>query len=832
MRFSSPWLLLALPVLFWLVRRLHARSFVGPSKTMLWSRSALLTVLVLALARPEVALPTSNIELLALVDDSASVLPSRREKMREMVRDLAAAHPGLVVWRFGADTAASTVAVPFGTAPQSETRIERALFSAEAALPEDGARRIVLLSDGRETDGDARRAARALGEERIPVYPIHLPAATDPEVLIVGVRTPDALRRGEQIEISITVRATIATQARVAINEGGRALWEEAMQLKTGDTEVRASVALPTSGLVRLRAEVSAPKDTLAENNAWERTVLVDGPPRILLGTPELNQVSALADALTLQGIDVVRFDPGGLPQSLEELAGFDAVILDEIPSSKIDLPTQELLEAYVRDLGGGLLHITGHTGLGTFDRNAPLHRMLPLSSEERVENQVPPVAMILAVDRSGSMEGEKLSWTKRAAIATLDVLPKDAQIGVVAFDAEPHWIADLSSVSDRKPLQDAINSISANGGTRFYESLEQAYFRLGNSNASVKHIVLLTDGQSTDGVDFKPLVRKMADKSITLSTVAMSKDADIPLLKSLAQLSGGRFFLTDKSSEVHRIFTEESRLVAKKAQIDQEFSPVTEAFFEPLSRIDFAAAPKLGGFVVTSLRPGAEQVLSIKHEHPIMARWRYGLGQVLSFASDTDGTWARTWAAWPEYPRLWAELVRYTMRDRAKGALSVDGRVVEGALEVVVDVDEARTRSQRGLEIEVYAVDPGLVAHKLELETTGPGRLRGRLPWPSEGAVVLRAKAQHAGQIVAQATKILDRPFAKEFSLGDDEDTLRTIAQLSGGELLEAATLARAATASGTRRVPLAPPLLAFALFLFFVDLYIKRVRPTPRQS
>ena len=124
----------------------------------------------------------------------------------------------------------------------------------------------------------------------------------------------------------------------------------------------------------------------------------------------------------------------------------------------------------------------------------------------------------------------------------------------------------------------------------------------------------------------------------------------------------------------------------------------------------------------------------------------------------------------------------------------------------------------------------PSLVAQKVELETTGPGQLRGRLPWPADGAVVLRAKAQQQGQIIAQATKILDRPFAKEYSLGDDDDALRAIAQLSGGEQLEAANLARAATASGSRRMPLAPSLLAIAFLLFFVDLYIKRVRPTPQ--
>jgi len=832
MRLAAPWLLLLIPVIAWYARRAHQRSFVGPARAMLYSRIALFTVLILALARPEVSLPSRSVELLALVDDSASILPSRRAALRGLVRELGAANPGMEVWRFGATSQVASVEQPLGDTPQVDSRIERALFAAEAALPEGGARRIVLLTDGRETEGDARRAALALGEERIPVYPVRLPAATDPEVLLVGVRAPEGLRRGEQVEISVTLRSTQSTQARVSITEGGRPIWDDTVALRAGDTEARASVSMQSSGLVRLRAEVFPENDTLRENNVREQTLFVEGPPRVLLGTPNMAQTSALGEALMLQGIDVIRFDVAGAPQSLEELAAFDAVILDEISPSLLDLSTQELLEAYVRDLGGGLLFVTGHAGLGTFDRNAPLQRALPISSEERVENQVPPVAMVLVVDRSGSMEGEKLAWTKRAALGAVDALPIDAQLGLIAFDAEFRWIAPLQMVSNKQQLTDDINSLSPGGGTRFYPALENAYYQLGASNAAVKHIVLLTDGLSTDGVDFKPLARKMATAGITLSTVAMSKEADDALLKSIAQLSGGRFYHTDKASDVPRIFVDESRLATKKAQIDRPFRPTQEALLDPVARVNFASATKLYGFVATTLRAGAEQVLSVEGKQPLLARWRYGLGQVVAFTSDTDGAWARDWAAWSEFPRLWSELIRHTMRDKAGTALLVEGRVSEGALDVVVDVDEARARAVKDLDVELYAVDPSLVAQKVDLVMTGPGQLRGRLPWSAEGSVMLRAKAQQAGQVIASATRILDRPYAREFALGDDDATLFSIAQLSGGQVLERGELGRLQGFSALRRIVLAPYLLGLAFLLFLVDLYIKRVRPTASRA
>ena len=834
MRIAVPWLLLFIPLGAWYFRRLHAQSFVGPRRAMLVARIALFSVIVLALSRPEITLPSRHTELLVLADDSASILPSRRAAIRQIVHDLARAQPNLRVWRFGATAQPASVEQPLGEPPQTATRLERALFSASAAMSESGARRIVLLSDGRETEGDARRAARALGEEHTPVYAVRLPAATDPEVLISGMRTPAALRRGEQVDVVITVRSTLATTAGLSLSESGRPLWEDTVTLKPGNNEVRAPVTVPTSGLVRLRAVVTPSADTLRENNIWERTIYVEGPPRVLLGTTQIDQVSALADALLLQGIDVVRFDPQLAPQSLEELSGFDAVVLDEIPPARLDNETQALFESYVRDLGGGLLYITGHTGIGTYDKDAPLQRVLPIASEERVENQVPPVAMVLVIDRSASMEGEKLQWTKRAALGALDALPADAQIGLIAFANEFQWVAPIAQVSNKKRIADEINSIDSGGGTRFFPALEDAYYQLGQSNAAVKHIVLLTDGLSTDGVDFRPLALKMAKAGISLSTVAMSKQADLPLLKMLAQVSGGRSYYTDRATEVPRIFVDESKLVTKKSEVERTFHPTQGAYFEPISRIDFATAPPLHGFVVTSLKPGAEQVLSVGSEgkQPLLARWRYGLGQVLAFTSDTDGTWARDWVAWSEYPRVWAELVRASMRDRSSSTLSVEGRVVEGSLEVRVDLDDEHARASREVGYEVYAVDANLVAQKVPLEPTGPGALRGRIPWSAGGAIVLRAKATLRGQVLASATHILDQPVGKEFMLGDDEDTLVAVTQLSGGETLDASDVPRLSNRTATRRVPMAPWLVALAFALFFVDLYIKRVRPTVQRA
>jgi len=171
-------------------------------------------------------------------------------------------------------------------------------------------------------------------------------------------------------------------------------------------------------------------------------------------------------------------------------------------------------------------------------------------------------------------------------------------------------------------------------------------------------------------------------------------------------------------------------------------------------------------------------------------------------------------------------------MRDRSSASLIVTGKVVDGALEVSVDIDEARARNAHDLDVELYAVDTTLVRQKVELETTGPGTFRGRIPWSADGNIVLNARVLQRSQVLASATHILDRPIAREYTLGDDDDTLTAIAQLSGGEVLQAGDVARLSSISATRRVAAAPFLVGLAFLLFLIDLYIKRVRPTAKEK
>src|SRR5206468_3570936 len=138
-----------------------------------------------------------------------------------------------------------------------------------------------------------------------------------------------------------------------------------------------------------------------------------------------------------------------------------------------------------------------------------------------------------------------------------------------------------------------------------------------------------------------------LQEAKVSLSTVAISKEADLNLLRRLAEKAGGHFYHTEKASDVPRIFSDESKFVSRRATVDHPIRPHLATYVQALAGIDFSGAPTLEGYLSTSLRPGATAVLSIDDKHPLLAYWHYGIGQVFAFASDGDGKWASNWITW-----------------------------------------------------------------------------------------------------------------------------------------------------------------------------------------
>ena len=308
-----------------------------------------------------------------------------------------------------------------------------------------------------------------------------------------------------------------------------------------------------------LTARVEAAGDATAENNEAAVTVLVTPSPRVLLVTSRPALVEPLVRALVREHVRVEVLLPDTLPDRPDLLRNYDLLVLSNVPAISLSQRRMEAIQTYVR-LGGGLIVLGGDHALtpGGY-RNTVLEEVLPLVCEPKSDRPKPTLAMVLVLDCSGSMKGEKMRLAKLATRQAVEALGPRDRVGVLAFEEHSRWVSPLRPCADKESVLRGVEAIQADGGTKMYPALEQAYSVLRETSADVKHILLLTDGVSEPG-DFASLAKKIADGNIGASIVGLGPDADRKLLREIEEKSKGRCYFCENARTLPRIFASETR--------------------------------------------------------------------------------------------------------------------------------------------------------------------------------------------------------------------------------------------------------------------------------
>ena len=269
--------------------------------------------------------------------------------------------------------------------------------------------------------------------------------------------------------------------------------------------------------------------------------------------------------------------------------------------------------------------------------------------------------------------------------------------------------------------------------------------------------------------------------------SVAIGKDADVQLMVDVAKWGKGRFYYTEDSQTIPRIFTLETQLASKASLVEQPFKPqLTSPGHEAIQEIDWKNVPPLGGYVASSLKSTADLVLMSHQEDPVLATWRYGLGRSVAFTSDAKAKWGVLWLRWRDFNRFWSQLIRWTLRSgtRSDTVAVVERR--ENMGEIVVDAVDPKGEFINFLDSQVGVVSPDKTRTVVDLEQIGPGRYRGRFPASQEGVYLVGMAQRRADQMVGSQLAGLVVPYGQEFrDLGVDETLLRELSELTGGGML-----------------------------------------------
>jgi Ca-activated chloride channel homolog len=613
-------------------------------------------------------------------------------------------------------------------------------------------------------------------------------------VVVESMVLPQEVKFGEPFQAKVVAWSQQDTQGRLSLYRNGEFLGSQTVRLSAGKNVYTYRQSLEQSGIHVYQAAIEVEGDTIEENNRAIGTVVVRGRPQVLLAEKDPSQAQALAAALRSQHVDVAVVGPDRIPKDIAGLQKYDGIILSNVSSLKMSKPQMEHIRDYVREYGGGLIMVGGEEsfGLGGYYRT-PVEEALPVTMEVKQKLEIPSLAVVLSIDRSGSMamttgdeKVTKLDIAKEASHLVVDLLDERNEVGVMSWDTEFVWDSPVRPARDKQAIHRAIATIKAGGGTDGYPAIKESYQVLFERPALLKHVIFLSDGQMTRG-DFAGLLRRMAKDKITVSTVAIGKDADVPLMVDIAKWGRGRFYYTEDDSTIPRIFTLETQLASKASLVEQPFKPsLASPAHEAVQDINWKEVPPLGGYVATTLKGTADMVLMTHQEDPLLATWRYGLGRTAAFTSDAKAKWGVLWVRWGGFNKFWAQLTRWTLRTGTRSDTVASVSRVDDVGEVLVDAVDPKGEFINFLDSQVGVVAPDKTRTVIDLEQIGPGRYRGRFAAPQEGVYLVGMAQRRGEQMVGSQLAGLVVPYGQEFrDLGVDETFLQELSELTGGGVL-----------------------------------------------
>jgi Ca-activated chloride channel homolog len=855
-------LLLVAPILLFILGRSLADLPWQQRALSVLLRIAFVALLALGLARLARTATTQKVCTVVLVDVSDSVQDAAVADARKTLEDVVAhkgkddlvrlikfaKHPELVdLYDKNGKLQIPSVAelrrlepASPGDQPRAGTDLQSALQLAYGVFPPGYLKRALLITDGDETNGDLLAEANRARGFGVKLYAQPYRRPPPGEVAVKSVRLPDKVDIGQPFDILADVYSSRATTARARLYQGETLNGLDGVRdltLEPGDNELHFKSVVRVGGEVTYSLKLDQiAHDTFAQNNAYSTTLDVPGRPQVLYVEGQPARASYLSGALTAQQFDVDVRAPAAFPGSLKELERYDFAILSDVPREQVSEASQELIEQYVRDLGGGFLFAGGESGFGLGGwAHTTLERILPVRMDVQRRKDMPSVAMVLIIDRSGSMTGLPIEMAKQACKATVSTLAGSDLIEVIAFDTTPVRYVKMGPARYRSRIENDIARIQPGGGTEIFPALDMAYQDISVVQARKKHVILLTDGRApSEGI--KDLVQAMISESITVTTVGLGPDADGDLLRMIADTGGGRYHAVPDPNSLPKIFTRETEMIARQAAVEDWFpvQVVTPAQF--LKGIAIGSAPLLHGYVATQMKgPPAQEILASDRGEPILARWHVGLGWTLAWTSDVKNLWAVDWLKWPGYGKFWAQLIREHMRKRQRRELPMKTEVNGGHVRATVDAFTLDDRFDNDMQskLVVTGPEPSHKTREVPLRQVAPGRYQADFDLDQYGSFLLRAshfkrdKDDNLRQVAVSYGHI-SNPYPREYASFEPDIEKLSRAVLAGGGSLDPkpATLFSPDGEKITYKKQLWHGFILAAIVVFLLDLLIRRVR------
>jgi Ca-activated chloride channel family protein len=646
------------------------------------------------------------------------------------------------------------------------TDMSGALLAARLSFPSGKSRRVVVFTDAAPTTASIESTLATLKDEDVEVFIKRIAPLQTPEAAILALEpTSDRAFQGEVVRMIIKTQANQDMNARLRILHRGVAVVEQTIHLKANQETISyADVEMISSGASHWQAEIIPDKDHFPLNNRISTTVKVHGQPRVLVIHRDTHKLRSFSRAMKKQGIEIDLRGARGLPDSLDALLAFDAIMLADVSATDLQPSQMEDLKRYVTDFGGGLAMLGSENsfGLGGYYKT-PVEDVLPLTSRFEKEKQKPSLAMVLVIDKSGSMSGVPIELARQAAKSAAELLSAQDQIAVVGFDGNPVVICEMTSAGNKVRISDAIDTLQASGGTYLYPAMVKARDMLQNSNSRIKHMIVLTDGQ-TQQADHIGLTQELVDSGVTVSCVAMGEGAARSLLSQIAETGKGRYYETNDPANVPQIFTKETMHASRSAIKEDLYASVISGDHPVLSGYEKSELPMILGYVMTKSKPTAQVLMVTETGDPLLAISRFGLGMGMAYTSDLTDRWGGEWLAWSGSGKFWAQVIRGILKKEDDSGMSIRAEARAGKWQLSVKRKDLSGAAVNQVIWNAAGIDQNGDNIPLKLQQTGLGTYEGNVDLLGVEALALRLQDMENNKV---KTVYWQQPYPAEYQLG-----------------------------------------------------------------
>ncbi|MDH3445622.1 MAG: VWA domain-containing protein, partial [Deltaproteobacteria bacterium] len=713
-----------------------------------------------------------------------------------------------------------------------ETNLEKLLTTLLALPPRP--RTLFLFTDGWETAGSAERLLPLINGSGLKIFPI-VPAEPQKiaNIAVTKLLAPGYGNSAESINLRVSLEnySDRDVDGTLVLERDGRTLKTERIKLKPGSHLLTHETTLPDVAVATYRAAFAASRpefDNYAADNHAVASVTVRTKAKVLLLNGRPGGGRYLEEILRRQGFEITSRPAEAAPAP----AGFGVIIFNNVERDKFSPAYLAAVEKHAAG-GNGFLMLGNEASFspGSF-RGTPIESLLPVEPREPPKREEKNRAVVLVIDKSGSMrEDNRILYAKEAAKAVGRQLKDNDFIGVVGFDVSPFVVVPLTNVgSIRRSIDSEIERLRPGGRTYLLPAILEARRQIQRQDASRKHVIILSDGETGgSGGDYIDLVHVMhAEQKITVSAVAIGTDPNLALMKRITQYGGGFFHHTYDPTSLPRIVLQQIQETPQdEAPKERDLVPVQDRRSEILGSATQRNYPRVLGYMDADLKRGANGDLVLPTDNgrdPLLASWRYGSGKSVALLMDMDSRFSRNWIQWSGLQGFWDQVIGW-LRPEEEAIPLHEARVSLVKSRPVLDLyvyEEASANSQFSFSVAGIKTKSNGMLEKLVT-----GHFRTVLPISEPGDYKIELSELRRGRRIPIPSLSYSLPYKvndEQPRPGFNTSLLAQLAQTSGGEINPRLRDLANKPAVTTILTPKKDPLIALALLLFLIEVILRK--------